>query len=270
MSYPIITPELTQRIERVWAQERADRIQGSIEHLGNPMGGAVERFGGAVACRAERLPRSLWLNRTMNLTGADVEHLDALFAFYREKGVVGQLEICPATTSPELLRGLAERGAYQVGFHTVTYGPPLAEEPALPQGVEVRTIREEEMDQFLRVYLEGFGDSLDLLPNFRYWYHLPGWHHYLAWVDGQPAGAAILVVADGLGYMAAAATQPACRGRGVQKALLHRRSAEAARAGCDLLFGQCAFGSISHANQGRAGLRTAYTKAIWATEISPI
>jgi hypothetical protein len=82
-------------------------------------------------------------------------------------------------------------------------------------------------------------------------------------VAGQPAGVAILYLKDGFGLLADAATLPAFRGQGCQTILLHHRVVEAARQGCELLTSFVEFGSASHRNVERAGLRVAYTKALW-------
>lgn len=263
MRLPTISPELTMRIEQVWANERAARAQGIMDRPGNPAGVALRRWGRAVAIRAGKIPASPWLNRTVNLTAAEIDHVPELIAFYREAGVTGYLELSPATASDALMAALAAQGARQCDFHCVTYGLPTVDVPAPAPGVEVHAIGREELDTFLAVNQRGFGEPVEHAPGLRFWYDLPGWTLYLATVDGAPAGAAILVVEGGVGYMASGATLPQFRGRGVQKAMLYRRVADAARAGCDLLFGQCAFGSISHHNQETCGLRTAYTKAIW-------
>ncbi|MFZ5827024.1 MAG: GNAT family N-acetyltransferase [Bacillota bacterium] len=265
MKLPMITPELTRRLERVWAAERVARVQVAERQPGNPLGAATQRFGEAVSVRYANRPQSHWMNRAINLTGDALVHLDAIFAFHREAGV-GFLELAPATASHELMRALAERGASQVEFHTVTYGLPTLEVPAPPPGVEVRRVERHEMDLFLDIYMRGFGYAYDPESNalLRPWYDLPDWHLYLATVDGVPAGAAQLTTTDRVGYMAAGATLEEARGRGVQKALLYRRIADAARAGCELLMGQCDFGTISHRNQETCGLRTAYVKSVWA------
>jgi GNAT superfamily N-acetyltransferase len=82
-------------------------------------------------------------------------------------------------------------------------------------------------------------------------------------VDGTPAAAGALVVHEGVGYLADAATDPRFRGRGCQTALIRRRIADAALAGCDLVAAQAEFGSTSQRNLERGGLRICCTKAVW-------
>jgi hypothetical protein len=64
--------------------------------------------------------------------------------------------------------------------------------------------------------------------------------------------------------LAAAATLPAFHGRGAQTALIHRRLADAAAAGCTLLAVEATPGSQSERNLERIGLRLAYTRVVWS------
>jgi hypothetical protein len=76
------------------------------------------------------------------------------------------------------------------------------------------------------------------------------------------AAAAALTVADGIGYLANAATLAAFRHRGCQGALIAARVADAADGGCDLVTSGAKFGSSSQRNLQRAGFRLAYTKPV--------
>ncbi len=59
-----------------------------------------------------------------------------------------------------------------------------------------------------------------------------------------------------------AGTLPAFRGRGMQKALLARRLADAQAAGCDLAVVTTAPGSRSQDNVMRRGFELLYTRAV--------
>lgn len=93
---------------------------------------------------------------------------------------------------------------------------------------------------------------------------LPGFVRYLARIDGQPVGEAALRLDrdSGLAQLAGAGTLPAFRGRGVQKALLQRRLADARAAGCDLAVVTTAPGTRSQENVMRRGFVLLYTRAI--------
>jgi GNAT superfamily N-acetyltransferase len=62
-----------------------------------------------------------------------------------------------------------------------------------------------------------------------------GWRCWLALDDDEPAGAAGLYAARGVGYLGFAGTLPEHRGKGAQGALLAARIRQAAGLGCDLL-----------------------------------
>jgi GNAT superfamily N-acetyltransferase len=65
-----------------------------------------------------------------------------------------------------------------------------------------------------------------------------------------------------LAQLAGAGTIPKARGRGVQKALLYRRLADARRAGCTLAVVTTAPGTRSQENVMRRGFELLYTRAI--------
>ncbi|MBL8861034.1 MAG: GNAT family N-acetyltransferase [Planctomycetes bacterium] len=91
-----------------------------------------------------------------------------------------------------------------------------------------------------------------------------GTTRYLARRDGVVAGSASLRVdtAMRVAQLCGAGTLPEHRRRGVQRALLERRLADAARAGCELAVVTTAPGSKSQENAQRAGFELAYVRAI--------
>ncbi len=89
---------------------------------------------------------------------------------------------------------------------------------------------------------------------------IPGpsfWRRYVAYLDGQPAGEAMLAWFDDVAYLAEAATSPAHRRRGVQRALIARRLADARALDCEYVFSQVQYGDASWANMRGRGLREA-------------
>lgn len=82
---------------------------------------------------------------------------------------------------------------------------------------------------------------------------LPGWTHYLAFIDDSPAGGAVLCVHGGIALCMVAATDPAFRGRGIQTAFIARRLADAVAVGCDLAATETVEENASPRNFKRAG-----------------
>jgi GNAT superfamily N-acetyltransferase len=91
---------------------------------------------------------------------------------------------------------------------------------------------------------------------------VPGFIRYLARVDGEPVGEAAMRIDGELAQLAGAGTLPRARGRGVQKALLHRRLTDARAAGCTLAVVTTAPGTRSQDNVMRRGFALLYTRAI--------
>jgi ribosomal protein S18 acetylase RimI-like enzyme len=158
---------------------------------------------------------------------------------------------------------LARAAARLVGFHSVLYARPTRGRSG---GIDARHVEGADAAAAARLLLEGHGVPRKLLsPHGAALVaavdRVSG-SLYLAAVDGAAAAAAALTVADGVGYLANAATFPAFRRRGCQTALIEARVADAADAGCELVTSGAEFGSASQRNLERAGFRVAYTKPV--------
>ena len=82
---------------------------------------------------------------------------------------------------------------------------------------------------------------------------------YLGRIGGRAVGEAAMGLDGGLAQICGAGTLPAYRGRGMQKALLARRLADAKAAGCDFAVVTTAPGSRSQENVMRRGFELLYT-----------
>ncbi len=237
---------------------------GVLERLpGNPVGVASRRLGRGIAFRARRLPVDSF-NRAIGLTDDEADEVPDLIAWFDQVGAAGRFEIDPGEPTGRLALALARSGYFQSGFHAVLFGEP-ATETAPSAGVSVELVDQERLETFLDTYAAGWGvpEPTGFKNNVRGWLGQPGWTLYLGLRDGQPAGAAILYVAEGVAYCADSSVRPDQRGGGVHQALLHRRMADALAAGCDLVCAKAAFLSTSHRNMVRAGLGLLCSQAIW-------
>lgn len=262
MSDPL---EMVPRIRRAASAFMVGWVEGMRDLPGNPARVSVERFGGAVALACERLPDLDFVNTVHGLDPGDAERVEEVTAFYRRLGLRGWTEVAPGAEMERLLERMAAAGWAQVGFWASFHGPAVA--PPAPAGVEVIEAGEADMAAFAHIHLDGHEvPSEDRGPDeaaVRAWFGRPGWRLYLARVDGVAAASAALTIDDGLGYLANAATLPGMRGRGCQTALLARRIADAAAAGCESVASLAEFGSGSQRNLERAGLGLACTQAVW-------
>jgi GNAT superfamily N-acetyltransferase len=161
---------------------------------------------------------------------------------------------------------LADSGYRQVGFHATFAGP--AELPRQPSpGVEVRPVlTEADLGPFSDVYHAGWANNGPPAP-MQPWMTAPGWRLYLGFYEGEPAGAAILYVWNGAGYLADSAVDPRWRRRGVHRALLDARCADAAALGCTEVYSGAEFLSASYRNMLRKGLSLLMTKSLWRASV---
>lgn len=271
VTYVIATSDLADRIgladTRLWT-EWFEAVRAAT---GDLYGVTTRHVGDAVFLRCA-LPESYY-NRVMGLNGADHDRVDEALDFFAPAGVPFRVDMNPFGANEALTSRLIERRLYPASFQTSLYAEVDALEPRPPScsGVSVRAVRKGELAFFARLYNRSyFGGERPSrrLTRFREAslaarYGRPGWRHYLALVDGIPAGGALMYVDGDVATLAGAATMFTMRRRGVQRALLARRLRDAAAAGCTLVASRCGVGSPSQRNMERAGLRTAYTKVVW-------
>jgi hypothetical protein len=192
-------------------------------------------------------------------------------AFYRRRGAQPAFSLCPLA-DPTLLEHLNHRG-YQVEmFMHVWYRPLVPGEAfrAPTSGIVVRAIEPEEASLWTLVAFRGGLDSDEALPNDNVIiapYPLMAQARcWLAWHDGEPAGAAALAIHHGAASLFGASTRVPYRHLGVQRALLDARLATAVHAGCDLAIVDTEPGSASQRNVERLAFRLAYTKVLLRRE----
>lgn len=193
-----------------------------------------------------------------------VPEFERMEAFFADRDVKLEVSLCPLA-DPSLLEHLAGAGYHvEMFMHTWVRELDPAEDFHLPRGVVVCPTSYDEATLWARVAFKGGLDSEEAEPGraatiaaYPYMAHTTC---YLAWIDGEAAGAGALSVDRGLAEMFGASTRPGFRNRGVQAALLAGRLAEAQRLGCDLAVAHTEPGSASQRNVERAGFRLAYTK----------
>ena len=179
-------------------------------------------------------------------------------------------------TDPALGSALSERGYRLHGFENVLglrITPEIASSADGAATVELATAAE--LDTWLNIAVDAFTnldgtgsvppDTLareQLRAVLGELMGVPGFIRYLARLEGEAVGEAAMRIDGDLAQLAGAGTRPHARGRGVQKALLQRRLADARAAGCTLAVVTTAPGSRSQDNVMRRGFELLYTRAI--------
>ena len=185
-------------------------------------------------------------------------------AFFANYDLAPQVSLCPLADR-SLLMHLGSRG-YRIDMFMHTWVREInpTEDFHLPKGIVICPAGYDEAPLWVRVAFKGGLDSEEAEPGrsaviaaYPYMAHTTC---YLAWIEGEAAGAGTLSVHEGLAELFGASTRPSFRNRGVQMALLASRLAEAQRLGCDLAIVHTEPGSSSQRNVERMGFRLAYTK----------
>jgi GNAT superfamily N-acetyltransferase len=268
----ILTGTLAVEIERALAQAAASRIAAVGRDTTVDLGVEVRRFG-QIAATLVRRPRWYYgyFGGLIGLWADDWASVDQAREWLRTAGGPTRAYISPYTApageSGRYLDDLTYRGFVPAGFMSVLFSR-AEEDTAAATTVEIREASEDP-DAFLNVWLASLEEpertGLRGLPAAEF----ANWRSFVAYLDGEPAGVGSLYVAEGIGVLAAAATLPERRGRGVQTALLRRRIAEAARAGCELVASQATPGTTSERNMQRVGLRPAFGQVLFVERLAP-
>ncbi len=208
----------------------------------------------------------------------DLDALAAIEATWWRRGEPVRFELS-ALADPALLHALGARGYRLHGFEHVLarrLGP--ADAAPLAPGVTVERVTAATSETWLEIGLDGFtvpdgaAPGSDPIPRdalatiFRDFAGVDELPRYLARVDGAPAGVASGRLADGVLQLCGATTAPPFRRRGVQRALLTTRLADAVAAGCDLAVVTTDPGSQSQANVMKLGFALLYARAVLLRE----
>jgi GNAT superfamily N-acetyltransferase len=201
------------------------------------------------------------------------EELEVMERVFSSRGVPAKVMVCPLA-DPSLLEGLARRGFRAAGFEDVLYRELDRFEtfPPPPGEFAVAWAGPDEAELYGQTLARGFvapeEPGPEILEITAMGTLVEGLKGLLARVGGEPAGAASLLIRDGLAMLAGASTLPAYRNRGIQTRLAHFRLEHAATAGCELATMGAAPGSTSHRNAERLGFRVAYSKLVLVRDFS--
>ncbi len=194
--------------------------------------------------------------------------LDRLEAYFAERGMAAQIELCP-WAEPGLVERLAARRyalsstrTFYVRYLDVT---DRVETPPLDPATTIEDATGETLPLLLRLRRDGF-ENVDALAQIGDRFTTAGAQQvgaidFIARIDGEPAGSAMLYVSDGRALLGGMATLPAFRGRGVQGALIRHRVARASELGCRVAVSTTVPTNRSGLNLQRHGFHVAVTKA---------
>jgi GNAT superfamily N-acetyltransferase len=156
---------------------------------------------------------------------------------------------------------LADRG-YEQGLTMRRYLRPaaLAGEELAPE-IDVRELSSAETEGMSLIFAEAL-ELCDLatvpllgLPD------LEGWHCYTAYLEEREVACGATLIENGIAVFGLDATAPEARGRGCQTALIRRRLADAALAGCQTVLAESCEVPSDRASAGRNLQRAGFVEA---------
>lgn len=265
---PVMTLELARQIEQMDIEYSVSRLGGMQAAPGNPLGIQIKSFGGAVAFLIKAWPDFWYGQKVLGLSSAQVTFLDEVVRLFRENHLSCRFEIIPGNLDAALASRLNELRFIQMGFSTALYGSPRRNMQAFPANVTVQPVSTSQIDFFIDLYQDCFEYPrlVEIEKRIvRGWIESahPALDCYIANLDNNPAGIGILFSHGKMSLLADAAVLPRYRSSGCHTALIQRRIDRAVERGSELVTSFPAFGSNSHRNLERAGLRIAYTKTMW-------
>jgi hypothetical protein len=269
MLLPPMTRQLAQRIEQSDIDYSLSRLEGMQQAPGNPLQIEIRRYGNVNAFLIKAWLNFWYGNKVLGLEPSSEIYLNEILDLFARHNLNFRFEIMPGNLNSSLAARLHRLRFCQMGFNTAVYGQPSLAMRTLPEEqIKVREVQPNEIDLFLDLYQDGFGLPR-LNPTEREailsWLEKAKSSLYLclAEIDDTPAGVGILYMENGIGLLADATTLPDFRGKGCHRAMIHHRITKAEKQNCDLLTSFVEFGSTSHLNLEKAGLRVAYTKGMW-------
>lgn len=261
-----------RRLDRVEKRFWRDIWESVPAEAAAEHGVELRDFGPVQASVVDALPGVGMMNLVLGATepGAVADgHLAAASEWVGSRGVESYVPVSPGQPETEKAEGWLAGNGFSPAYAWMKFArdahPPRF---AVPKDVEVLEVTTAEQEPFGMIAATGFG-----LPAWAaaFFADLPGhdgWRCYVARVDGETQACAAMLIQGDLAEFGIAATLEPARGRGAQRALLHRRIVDAAAAGCGTLFVETGERvpdrpSASYRNILRAGFEEAYLRPNW-------
>lgn len=263
---------LAARVERAEATLIGDAARASAVRLARaPF--VLELCGGVAACTEPGSPLCKVAGLGFDDVPSDAAWREVERA-YDERDVEVVVEIA-SLARPEIVRELSARGYELAGCEHVLGLDLRGRDVDTPSALHVAPIAGAEERAWTDTLLDGFAApdaqgvaSRESFPRealeraITDMTRARGVQRQLARLDGRVAGAASMRIADGVAQLCGAATLPALRRRGVQRALLDWRLTEAARQGCEIAIVTTQPGSKSQQNVMRLGFALLYVRVV--------
>ncbi|QSB06748.1 hypothetical protein [Natronoglycomyces albus] len=224
-------------------------------------GAHMQSFGGTVATKLPELGHLPQYNKARGFGADELHLLPDIIDYYRESDLAAAIEVWEDDVNEEVATALRDVGLHPRD-HLVTLHAPL---PGSTRSHTVEVRETESDEEYLDILFAGYEvrrEQAHFRSMLTIEHTTAELRRYLAFVEGTPAAAGALFMRAGTGLLAGAATIPQLRAKGCQSALIGRRMADAASAGCDLVVVTAAEDSPSHINLRRQ-FRTTHRRTVW-------
>jgi len=257
-----VDPDLAVRVGLAICAERCSFARSTS--IRRSEAGVLDVGGGSAVYTGH----GLFSNRAFALglrSAVTEDELEMVERFYAERAAATEIELA-SIAAPQLVRLLSDRGYRLVRFRNIYATTTLSARPRATRAV-IETVEESNRDDWSATLVAGFGyDDPPTIERVEEWNEAlaatPGLTALLARVDGEPAGAASILVQGTSAVLGGAATRTGYRRGGIQSALIAERLELARAAGCDLAVVTADPGSTSARNAERAGFRLVCTHAV--------
>ena len=237
---------------------------------------SVSVVGSATVLRAARLRTTLVLNRAIGLgmgEQAGREALEEIDNIYRAKQLTYAIELSPFAAPPALRSWIRARRMRR------TIGTAMLYRHAAPIPRPSSAVSVEHADATSRRVIADVCASVFRVPGpvslaIAALADNPDWRQWVAFLDGEPVGAALSFVAGDAAWLGWTAVLPSARGRGVQLALITEHLNHAYRSGCSYVTCETAPDTAagtgtSFRNFARLGFSFAYERATFVSVYQP-
>jgi hypothetical protein len=274
MADPILVDHaLARRLERAEGARGATfaEARAGLE----PRAGATWReIGGALAIfdtPGSMITQTFGLGMSGDLRAED---LDAIEAFFAERGAPTQHEVCPLA-GVGVVAALVARGYVPVEMSNVLVRALDAADAGTTDasGPRVRVAEPRDEPAWTETSVRGWNmgpDGDTMIRGFaRIAFARAGTTNFVAELHGETIAVASLGIEQGVALFAGACTLPSARRRGAQRAFMSARLAFAKEHGADVAMMAAEPGSTSQHNAERSGFRVAYTRTKWKRARDP-
>lgn len=256
---------VARALEQVDADSWAELCAAVPREVAQTLKLSIERHGNVVSsfCLVNDAPlgnRAIAIGLGCDGQACSREQVFALKERFAATGMKNfALQLSPYAEPAELPQWLAEAGLVERGrWVKLLRGATAA--PLLDSPVPVRRAEPGENLYFGQISAQGFGRPAIIAHWMGATVGFPRWHHYVAMIDGQPAGTAAMYVDGAHAWLGIGSTLPDFRARGVQSALIARRLAEGLALGVRYFVSETESRNVSCKNLLRAGFAVAYER----------